>query len=194
MLKNLKGISGVPEEEDTPISREQILANWRAFKFQDPSHVEIYEGLLRRGFGVIREDADKADQLFADTKFEVGYVEGRLGQLEMIYIDEAGTPDSSRFWPKSRYNATPRVVVEESKEGFRQFLLKTLDRDVLLDGKRMAERRQLAANYKVPVEVMMEVSRTYAGMVERLTGNPLPRVENARGEIMDAVSRLGLAN
>jgi phosphoribosylaminoimidazole-succinocarboxamide synthase len=36
--------------------------------------------------------------LLADTKFEFGLVDG-----ELIWIDEALTPDSSRFWPASQY-------------------------------------------------------------------------------------------
>ena len=36
--------------------------------------------------------------LIADTKFEFGLLTG-----ELIWIDEALTPDSSRFWPASQY-------------------------------------------------------------------------------------------
>jgi phosphoribosylaminoimidazole-succinocarboxamide synthase len=36
--------------------------------------------------------------IIADTKFEMGEVDGRL-----ILIDEVLTPDSSRFWPVDRY-------------------------------------------------------------------------------------------
>ena len=36
--------------------------------------------------------------LLADTKFEFGLLDGQL-----IWIDEALTPDSSRFWPASQY-------------------------------------------------------------------------------------------
>ncbi|HVS74050.1 MAG TPA: phosphoribosylaminoimidazolesuccinocarboxamide synthase [Candidatus Acidoferrales bacterium] len=36
--------------------------------------------------------------LLADTKFEFGLLDG-----ELIWIDEALTPDSSRFWPAARY-------------------------------------------------------------------------------------------
>jgi len=36
--------------------------------------------------------------IIADTKFEFGMLGG-----ELIWIDEALTPDSSRFWPASQY-------------------------------------------------------------------------------------------
>ncbi|HTP67296.1 MAG TPA: phosphoribosylaminoimidazolesuccinocarboxamide synthase [Dongiaceae bacterium] len=37
--------------------------------------------------------------LLADTKFEFGLLDGKL-----IWIDEALTPDSSRFWPAAKYS------------------------------------------------------------------------------------------
>jgi phosphoribosylaminoimidazole-succinocarboxamide synthase len=40
--------------------------------------------------------------IVADTKFEFGLVESD-GAQTVILIDEALTPDSSRFWPKSEY-------------------------------------------------------------------------------------------
>jgi phosphoribosylaminoimidazole-succinocarboxamide synthase len=38
--------------------------------------------------------------LLADTKFEFGLLDG-----ELMWIDEALTPDSSRFWPAAQYHA-----------------------------------------------------------------------------------------
>ena len=45
-----------------------------------------------------RDLADKKGLIIADTKFEFGILDGQL-----IWIDEALTPDSSRFWPKDLY-------------------------------------------------------------------------------------------
>jgi phosphoribosylaminoimidazole-succinocarboxamide synthase len=47
-----------------------------------------------------REIADKKGIIIADTKFEFGT---DLETGEIILIDEALTPDSSRFWPKEEY-------------------------------------------------------------------------------------------
>ncbi|MDD2804679.1 MAG: phosphoribosylaminoimidazolesuccinocarboxamide synthase [Elusimicrobiales bacterium] len=44
------------------------------------------------------EHAEKAGIILADTKFEFGLLDG-----ELILIDEALTPDSSRFWDASKY-------------------------------------------------------------------------------------------
>src|SRR5687767_12224248 len=45
-----------------------------------------------------RAHAESRGIILADTKFEFGVQEGRL-----IWIDEALTPDSSRFWPRDSY-------------------------------------------------------------------------------------------
>ncbi len=50
-----------------------------------------------------RAHAEARGILLADTKFEFGVREGRL-----VWIDEALTPDSSRFWPKDTLRARPK--------------------------------------------------------------------------------------
>jgi phosphoribosylaminoimidazole-succinocarboxamide synthase len=40
--------------------------------------------------------------ILADTKFEFGWT-GAPGASALILIDEALTPDSSRFWPRDEY-------------------------------------------------------------------------------------------
>jgi len=47
-----------------------------------------------------RDIADGKGIIIADTKFEFG-IDQHTGEL--ILIDEALTPDSSRFWPKAEY-------------------------------------------------------------------------------------------
>jgi phosphoribosylaminoimidazole-succinocarboxamide synthase len=41
--------------------------------------------------------------LLADTKFEFGLLKNSSGSEELMWIDEALTPDSSRFWPAAQY-------------------------------------------------------------------------------------------
>jgi len=41
--------------------------------------------------------------LLADSKFEFGLLKNSSGADELIWIDEALTPDSSRFWPAAQY-------------------------------------------------------------------------------------------
>lgn len=49
-------------------------------------------------YKVASEHAQKQGIIIADTKFEWGYVGDTL-----VLIDEAFTPDSSRFWPRDQY-------------------------------------------------------------------------------------------
>jgi phosphoribosylaminoimidazole-succinocarboxamide synthase len=46
--------------------------------------------------------AERHGIIVADTKFEFGLVRGP-GEPELVLIDEALTPDSSRFWPQAQY-------------------------------------------------------------------------------------------
>ncbi len=189
----MRGIPGVPEEDDVNITGQQIIDNYEAFGFKSPEDIAKYETFLIEGSALAEKRLAEVGQIFVDTKFEFGYVPTLDGKAKkMIYIDEVLTPDSSRFWDTEAYNKG--VVVENSKEGFRQFLLtKTgLERDVLLNKKRMDERKQVAAGYKVAVKDMMDVSNTYTGIAETITGVPVTKIENAREEILDALSKYGV--
>ncbi len=57
--------------------------------------------------------------LIADTKFEFGLLDG-----ELIWIDEALTPDSSRFWPAQGY-APGRAQPSFDKQYVRDYLERT---------------------------------------------------------------------
>jgi hypothetical protein len=54
----------------------------------------------------------------------------------------------------------------------------------------MDERRKLAAEYKVPTEVFMEVSDTYRNIARKITNitDPAQGVENPREEIIQTLS------
>lgn len=49
------------------------------------------------------EHAESCGIIVADTKFEFGLVDAPDGGEAIVLIDEALTPDSSRFWPASDY-------------------------------------------------------------------------------------------
>lgn len=72
-----------------------------------------------RSLAVYRFAAEYARQrglILADTKFEFGYIDG-----ELCLIDEALTPDSSRFWPLDRYRPG-RPQPSFDKQGLRDWL------------------------------------------------------------------------
>ncbi|MCE9685884.1 phosphoribosylaminoimidazolesuccinocarboxamide synthase [Shewanella sp. AS16] len=179
----LTGIPGVPEQDDVNISRADIEANYQAFGFEKPEDIDLYEKLLKEGFRVISAALAKLDQVFVDTKFEFGYVTDKQGNAKLIYMDEVGTPDSSRIWDGAAYREGK--IVENSKEGFRQFLLHHFpDPDVLLNKDRMSEREALARDNALPLDAMMAVSRTYTGVAEKVTGNPIPLPANPKADII----------
>jgi phosphoribosylaminoimidazole-succinocarboxamide synthase len=68
---------------------ERMVGGERAAELRNVS-LEIYARA--------REHAESRGILLADTKFEFGMEQGRL-----VWIDEALTPDSSRFWPTAGY-------------------------------------------------------------------------------------------
>ena len=182
----LKGIPGVPEADDVNITRENIEENYAAFNFKQAEDISLYERLLKEGFAVISDALAKIDQLFIDTKFEFGYVKGTNGNDKLIYMDEVGTPDSSRIWDGEQYRAGK--VVENSKEGFRQLLLNHFpDPDILLNKDRMPEREALARDNALPTEVLMAVSNTYVGIAEKITGQEIVISDNPKAEIIQVL-------
>ena len=94
----LNGIPGVPAVDDVNVTRSDIENNFSAFKFNSVGDIALYETLLREGFEVISAELARLDQIFVDTKFEFGYVKDKSGNQKLIYMDEVGTPDSSRIW------------------------------------------------------------------------------------------------
>ena len=99
--------------------------------------------------------AEKKGILIADTKFEFGVEEG--GKL--ILIDEALTPDSSRFWPAEDY-APGRAQKSFDKQFVRDYLL-----SIRWDKKPPAPH--------LPEEVIQKTSEKYIEAFERLTGRKL---------------------
>ncbi|WP_210394901.1 phosphoribosylaminoimidazolesuccinocarboxamide synthase [Motiliproteus sediminis] len=179
----LKGIPGVPEADDVNITRDDIRNNFEAFNFRSIDDIDLYEKLLREGFDVISNALAELDQVFVDTKFEFGYVTDAAGNEKLIYMDEVGTPDSSRIWDGPAYREGK--VIENSKEGFRQLLLGHFpDPDILLNKDRMPERQALARDNALPESVLMEVSKTYVGIAEKITGETLTLSDNPKAEII----------
>ncbi len=66
-----------------------------------------------------RDDAEARGLLLADTKLEFGRIDGRL-----VWIDEAFTPDSSRYWDSALYRPG-RSPVSYDKQFVRDWLEST---------------------------------------------------------------------
>jgi phosphoribosylaminoimidazole-succinocarboxamide synthase len=182
----MSGIPGVPEVDDVNVSQATLKTHWAAFKFREQEDVEHYARLLTSGFSLIETALAGVNQIFVDTKFEFGYAQNRDGVEELIYMDEVGTPDSSRIWDGDAF--AKGDVVENSKEGFRQALLNFApDPDVLLNKNRMEERLEFARNTVLPTQMMLDVSETYVGVAERIMGEKLDASDDPRAEIIQVL-------
>jgi phosphoribosylaminoimidazole-succinocarboxamide synthase len=95
--------------------------------------------------------ADEKGIIIADTKMEFGQVDGKL-----ILIDELFTPDSSRFWPKAKYQPG------RAQESFdKQFI-----RDYLLSIKFNKQ----PPGPIIPDDIILKTTDLYREALKRLTG------------------------
>ncbi|MFM2483410.1 phosphoribosylaminoimidazolesuccinocarboxamide synthase [Celerinatantimonas sp. YJH-8] len=184
----LEGIPGVPEADDVNVSRQNLVEHYQSFGFRNPEDVDLYEKLLKQGFAAISESLAQHQQIFVDTKFEFGYVTDQNGQEQLIYMDEVGTPDSSRIWDGVAYQQGQ--IIENSKEGFRQFLLNHFpEPDILLNKERMPERFALARDNALPVSAMMDLSKTYTQIAQTITGKAIELSAHPKEEIIERLQR-----
>ncbi|MGH9773698.1 MAG: phosphoribosylaminoimidazolesuccinocarboxamide synthase [Candidatus Acidiferrales bacterium] len=92
--------------------------------------------------------------ILADTKFEFGMLDG-----ELVWIDEALTPDSSRFWPAAEY-APGRAQPSFDKQFVRDYL------------ERIGWEKQPPAP-ELPRDVVSATRAKYREAYERITERPL---------------------
>ncbi|MBE0502942.1 MAG: phosphoribosylaminoimidazolesuccinocarboxamide synthase [Desulfuromonadales bacterium] len=98
-----------------------------------------------------RDIAAERGIIIADTKFEFGMYEGKL-----LWIDEALTPDSSRFWPKDQY-----------KPGGAQ---PSFDKQFLRDYLETLDWGKTAPAPTLPEEILRKTGEKYEEALFRLTG------------------------
>ncbi|MBA3552729.1 MAG: phosphoribosylaminoimidazolesuccinocarboxamide synthase [Actinobacteria bacterium] len=91
--------------------------------------------------------------ILADTKFEFGFSDG-----DLLLVDEALTPDSSRFWPADRY------VAGRSQPSF--------DKQYVRDWLDETGWNHEAPGPELPAEVVEQTAGRYREAYERLTGEP----------------------
>jgi phosphoribosylaminoimidazole-succinocarboxamide synthase len=108
-----------------------------------------------------RQIAGRAGIIVADTKFEFGH--DAAGTL--LLIDEALTPDSSRFWPAADYRVG-RSQPSLDKQPVRDFLEAKVER---------GEWNRDAPGPALPDEVIDATSRRYRDLFLRLTGYAVER-------------------
>ena len=122
-----------------------IVGADRAAELRDLS-LEIYSRA--------RAHAEGRGLILADTKFEFGTRDGRV-----VWIDEAFTPDSSRFWPRDGY-APGRGQPSFDKQFVRDYL-----ESIRWDKKPPAPT--------LPDDVVERTRAKYLEAYERITGSRL---------------------
>lgn len=116
---------------------------------------EVYETCTRAMVALFEHGTKELAELgflLADTKFEFGLANG-----EVVLIDEALTPDSSRFWPAAEW--TPGVEPP------------AYDKQVL---RSWLEKQPWNKEYPAPEidpEILAKVSQRYLDICEKITGS-----------------------
>ncbi|HRD48865.1 MAG TPA: phosphoribosylaminoimidazolesuccinocarboxamide synthase [Candidatus Contendobacter sp.] len=147
----------LPEPIFTPSTKAALGAHDENVSFETIAGqigAELAERVRAVSLQLYREAADYAlarGIIIADTKFEFGLDE----QDQLVLMDEALTPDSSRFWPADEYR--PGVNPPSFDKQFVRDYLETLDWDKQPPGPEL------------PPEIVARTVAKYREALERLT-------------------------
>lgn len=183
----IAGLDGVPETDDAPIDPQVIRRHAHRFGLRDSSDLDAIADALRRGFEVIEQALEINGELLVDTKFEFGFAPSLHGGNELLYMDEVGTPDSSRIWRFDEWSSgSPR---EHSKEQFREGLLAWVDDpDLLLNAARMPERSAFAQQSRLPDQLFTSLAATYQEKARAILGVTPRLSQYPRQEMLEILS------
>jgi phosphoribosylaminoimidazole-succinocarboxamide synthase len=150
--------SRLPEPIFTPSTKEEVGIHDQNISFEDAVKIigrDIAERVRKAALSIYNRGCELAESrgiIIADTKFEFGLEpDGSL-----ILIDEVLTPDSSRFWPKEKYQPG-RIQESYDKQFVRDYLL-SINFNKRPPGPTM------------PDEVVMKTSALYRDALKKLTG------------------------
>jgi len=115
---------------------------------------EAARDISLRAYNRAAERAAERGIIIADTKFELGLIDGRLS-----ICDEVLTPDSSRFWPADRYRpgSTPP----------------SYDKQPVRDWLEASGWDKTPPPPALPADVVEATSTRYASAYEMITGHKL---------------------
>ena len=125
---------------------------------------DVANAVRLRSLALYTYGAERARQrgfIIADTKFEFGFLENTDGEPEAILIDEALTPDSSRFWEMAIY-----------KPGGPQ---PSYDKQPLRDWLTQSGWNKEPPAPELPPEVVALLQERYVEAFRRITGRELLR-------------------
>jgi len=138
--------AAVGHDENISAQRARDLIGAETYEIVEKWSIEIY----RRA----SDHAAKSGIILADTKFEFGWTDDGV-----IWIDEALTPDSSRFWP-----------VEGWKPGQPQ---PSFDKQFVRDYLEQIQWDKTPPGPRLPDKVVAGTQKKYIEAFERLTGKSL---------------------
>jgi phosphoribosylaminoimidazole-succinocarboxamide synthase len=159
--RGLKQAEKLPEPLFTPSTKAELGAHDENISYQrtvDLVGAETAALLKEKSLEMYRHGAALAEErgvIIADTKFEFGFIRGRLH-----LVDEVLTPDSSRFWPKDQY----RVGVSPP----------SLDKQFVRDYLETLTWDKKAPGPDLPDEIIRKTRDKYLKLYEIITGEPLP--------------------
>jgi phosphoribosylaminoimidazole-succinocarboxamide synthase len=134
----------------------------KAAEIVGESYASRIEELALMLYTTARDYAFERGIIIADTKFEFGL---DVETDEVVLVDEVLTPDSSRFWPREKYE------VGRDQESFdKQYLRNYLTKNGL-KGKPGVE---------MPEDIVKETGAKYVEAFEKLTGKTWYEALNER--------------
>jgi len=143
-----------PSTKAKPGQHDENISFERASKMIGARLMEKVRDASLAIYATASEHALQKGLIIADTKLEFGLIDG-----ELVFIDEALTPDSSRFWPREGY--APGGPQPSYDKQFVRDYLETLGWGKTPPGPRL------------PEEVIHKTSRKYLTAYEKLTGRSL---------------------
>ena len=155
--EGLTEASQLPEPIFTPSTKAELGDHDENISFERCAEIvgqELAEKIRDASLAIYKAASEYAATrgiIIADTKFEFGLIDG-----ELTLIDEALTPDSSRFWPAEGY-VEGQVQPSYDKQYVRDWLKANWD--------------MLGEPPHLPAEVMSGTSERYQEAYQILTGN-----------------------
>jgi len=155
----LKEADKLPEPIFTPSTKAAVGSHDENISFEKAVEIlgkDIAERVKNASLTIYKECAQYAltrGIIIADTKFEFGLDE--KGTLTLI--DEALTPDSSRFWPADSYKPGANPP--------------SFDKQYVRDWLEASGWNKKAPAPKLPAEVIARTAEKYREALTRLTGN-----------------------
>ncbi len=166
--KGLKNGDELPQPIFTPSTKAKVGHDQNISEEQAKKIIgeEAYNTIKNKSielYNFAKHHAKKSGLILADTKFEFGY-HNQNGNKQIILIDEALTPDSSRYWLKEKYD---------------KGMLESLDKQFVRDYLEGIKWNKEPPPPALPKEVIENTSKRYLQAYKMLTGKDLFEVSEA---------------